>query len=159
MCDSLRPHELQHTRPSCLSPTPRVYSNSCPLSRWYHPTISSSVFPFSSAFNLSQHQGLFKWVSSLHQMAKDCSFNFSISPSNEYSGLISLIIDWLDFLAVRGTLKSLLQHHSSKASILRCSAFFFLWMWANSHIHTWPLEKPVLFFNRCIIFFTQIIRT
>ena len=68
--DSLRPHGLQHARHSCPSPTPGVYSNSCPLSRWCHPTISSSVVPFFPAFNLSQHQGLFKWVSSLHQVAK-----------------------------------------------------------------------------------------
>ena len=108
----------------CPSPTPRAYSNSCPLSWWCHPTISSSVVPFSSHFNLSQHQGLFKWVSSSHQMAKDWSFIFSISSSNQYSGLISCRMDWLDLLAVQGTLKSLLQHHSSKESILQCSAFF-----------------------------------
>ena len=65
------------------------------------------------------------------------SFNFGISPSNEYSGLISFRMDWLDLLAVQGTLKSLLQHHSSKASILPCSAF----LWSNSHIHTWLLES------------------
>ena len=85
-----------------------------------HPL--SSLSP--PAFNLSQHQGLFKWVSSSHQVAKVWSFSFSISPSNEYSGLISFRMDWLDLLAVQGTLKSLLQHHSSKASILRHSAFF-----------------------------------
>ena len=68
MSDSLRPHRLQHTRPPCSSPTPVVYSNSCPLSWWHHPTISSSILPF--AFSLSQHQGLFQWVSSLHQVAK-----------------------------------------------------------------------------------------
>ena len=72
--NSLRPHKLQHIRPPCPTPTPGVYSNSCLLSQWYHPTISSSVIPFSSTFNLSQHQGLFKWVSSLHQMAKVLEF-------------------------------------------------------------------------------------
>ena len=122
--DSLWPHELQHSRPPCPSPTPRVHSNSCPLSQWCHPSISSSVDPFSFSYNLSQHQGLFKWVSSSHQVAKHWSFSFSISHSNEYSGLISFRMDWLDLLAVQGTLKSLLQHHSSKASILRHSAFF-----------------------------------
>ena len=76
------------------------------------------------ALNLSQHQGLFKWVSSSHQVAKYWSFSFNISPSEEHSGPISFRMDWLDLLAVQGTLKSLLQHHSSKASILRCSAFF-----------------------------------
>ena len=86
-----------------------------------HPLLS----PFPPDFNISKHQGLFKWVSSLHHVAKVLEFfNFSISPSNEYSGLISFRMDWLDLLAVRGTLKSLLQHHTSKASILQCSAFF-----------------------------------
>ena len=83
--------------------------------------------PSPPAFNLSQHQGLFQWVSSSHQVAKVVEFSFSISPSNEYSGLISFMMDWLDLLAVQGTLKSLLQHHSSKASILRCSFFFMRW--------------------------------
>ena len=84
-----------------------------------HPLLS----PSPPTLNLSQHHGLYKWVSSSHQVAKDWSFSFSISPSNEYSGLISIRMDWLDLLAVQGTLKCLLQHHSSKASILRCSAF------------------------------------
>ena len=86
---------------------------------------SHPLFPPSPpAFNLSQHQGLFQWVSSLHQVTKYWSFSFSISPSNEYSGLISFRIDWLDLLAVQETLKSLFQHHSSKASVLQRSAFF-----------------------------------
>ena len=80
--------------------------------------------PSPPSFNLSQHQGLFKLVSSSHQMAKLWSFSFNISSSNEHPGLISFRMDWLDLLAVQGTLKSLLQHHSSKVSILRCSAFF-----------------------------------
>ena len=85
-----------------------------------HPLSSPS--PLAS--NPSQHQGLFKWVSSSHQVAKVWSFSFSISPSNEHPGLISFRMDWLDRLAVQGTLKSLLQHHSSKASIFQRSAFF-----------------------------------
>ena len=83
-----------------------------------HPLSSSSP----PALNLSQHQGLFQWVSSSHQVAK--VLEFQLQPSNEYSGLISFRMNWLDLLAVQGTLKSLLQHHSSKASILWCSAFF-----------------------------------
>ena len=79
-----------------------------------HPLLSPSL----PAFNLSQHQGLFQWGSSLHQVAKVLSFSFSISPSNEHSGLISFKMDWLDLLAVQGTLKSLLQYSSSKTSIL-----------------------------------------
>ena len=81
--------------------------------------------PFPPTFNLSQHQGLFQWASSLHQVAKKYwNFSLSISPSNEYSGLMSFRMDWLDLLAVQGTLKSHLQYHSSKASILKYSAFF-----------------------------------
>ena len=74
MSNSLWPHGLQHTRPLCPSPTPASYSNSCPLSQWCHPTISSSVVPFSSTFNLSQHQGLFQWVGSSDQVAKLLEF-------------------------------------------------------------------------------------
>ena len=93
---------------------------------WMGDTIQPSrpLSPPSLAFNFSHCQGLFKWVSSLHQVAKYWSFSFSISDSNEYSWLISFRVDWLDLLPVQGTLKSLLQHHSSKASILQCSAFF-----------------------------------
>ena len=80
--------------------------------------------PSPPAFNLAQYQGLFKWVSSSHQVAKVLEFQLQHSPSNEYSGLISFRMDWLDLLVVQGTLKSLLQHHSLKASIPRCSAFF-----------------------------------
>ena len=72
--NSLRPQELQHPRLLCPSPTPRVHSNSCPLSQWCHPTISSCVIPSPPALNLSQHQGLFKWVSSLHQVAEVLEF-------------------------------------------------------------------------------------
>ena len=74
MSNLLQPHELQHARPPCPSPTPRVQSNPCPLSRWCHPTISSSVVLFPPAFNLSQHQGLFQWVSSSYQVAKVLEF-------------------------------------------------------------------------------------
>ena len=99
-----------------------------------HPLSS----PSPPAFNLSQHRGLFQWVSSSHQVVQVLEFQLPHSPSNEYSGLISLRMDWLDLLAVQGTLQSLLQNHSSKVSILQCSAFSQF----NSHIHTWLLEKP-----------------
>ena len=123
--DSLWPHGLQHARLLCLSPTPRVYSNSRPLSWWCHPTISSYVIPFSSRLQSFPASGSFQ-MSQLFASGGQTigSFSFSISPSNEYSGLISFRMDWFDLLAVQGTLKSLLQHHSSKASILWHSAFF-----------------------------------
>ena len=117
--DSLWPHEPQHARPPWKPPTPGVYSNSCPLSPWCHPNISSSLVPFSSHLQSSSASGSFPMKSSVLRIRWPTywSFSFSISPSNEHSGLISFRIVWLDFLAVQGTLKSLLQHHSSKASI------------------------------------------
>ena len=124
VCDSLWPHGLQHARPPCPSPAPGVYPNSCPLSRWCHPTISSSVVPFSSCLQ-SFPASVFSNESALRlRWPKYWSFSLNISPSSKYSGLISFRIDWLDLLAVQGTLKSLLQHHNSKAPILRCSVFF-----------------------------------
>ena len=123
LCPTLRHHGLQYARLPCPSPTPRAYSNSCLSShdaiQPSHPLLSPSL----PAFNLSQHQGLFKWISFCIRWPKYWSFSFNTSPSNEHPGLISFRMDWLDLLAVQGTLKSLLQHHSSKASILWCSAF------------------------------------
>ena len=124
-CPTLRPHESQHARPPCLSPTPGVYSNSCPMGRWCHPAISSSVIPFSCCPQSLPASGSFQWVNSSHQVAKVLEFQLQhISPSSEHPGLISFRMEWLDLLAVQRTLKSLLQHHSSKASILWCSTFF-----------------------------------
>ena len=228
--DSLRPHELQHARPPCPSPTPGVYSNLCslwhptpvllpgkshgqrslvgcsPWGHWESDMAEQLRFHFSlscigegngnplqcsclenprdggawwaAVYGVAQSRTRLKRLSSSSSMfielmmpsnhlilcrplllmpsifpsfrvfsnesvlhirwPKYWSFSFSISPSNEYSGLISFRMNWLDLLAVEGTLKSLLQHHSSKASILQCSAF----LWSNSHIHTWLLEKP-----------------
>ena len=98
-----------------------VYPNSCPLSQRCHPTISSSVIPFSSC---SQFRVFSKESALRIRWPKYWSFSFNINPSVEHPGLISFRIDYLDLLAVQGTLKSLLQHHSSKASILQHSAFF-----------------------------------
>ena len=122
--DSLRPHESQHARPPCPSPTPGVHSDSRPSSQWCHPVISSSVVPFSSCLQ-SLPESVFSKESTLRmRWPKYWSFSFSISPSNEHLGLISFRMDWLDLLAVQGTLKSLLQNHSLKASILQRSTFF-----------------------------------
>ena len=122
--DSLQPHGPQHARPPCPSPTPGVYPNSCPLSRWCHPTISSSVSPFSSCPQSFPASGSFQMSKLFASGGQSIGVSASISPSNEHSGPISFRMDWLDPLAVQGTLKSLLQHHSSKASILLHSAFF-----------------------------------
>ena len=115
---------MQHARPPCPSPTPRVYPNSFPLSRWCHLTTSSccplllppSVFARIRVFS-NESVLCIRWP-------QYWSFSFSISPSNEYSELISFRMHWFDLLAVQGTLKSFLQHHTSKASILQRSAFF-----------------------------------
>ena len=122
MPGSLRPHGLQHAGIPCPSPTPGVYSNSCPLSPWCHlilcrplfllPSIFPSIKVFSNELVLQ-----IRWP-------EYWDFSFSISPSNEYSGLISFRTDWLPQLAVQGILKSLLQQHSSKASVLQHSSFF-----------------------------------
>ena len=133
--DSLPPHGLQHTRLPCPSPTARACSNSSPSNQWCHQTISSScpllrlpsIFPSITVFS-SESVLRIRWP-------KDWSFSFSINPSNEYSGLISFRIDWFDLHAVQGTLKGLLQHHSSKASILRGTAFFMVQL-------IWLLGKP-----------------
>ena len=121
--DALRPHEPQHARPLCPSPAPGVHSNSRPLVMpsshlilcrplLLLPPIPPSIRVFSNKSTLRM-----RWP-------KYWSFSFKISPTNEHPGLLSFRMDWLDLLAVQGTLKSLLQHHSSKASILWCSAFF-----------------------------------
>ena len=100
-------------------PTPEACSNSCPLSRWCHPTISSSVVPFSSCPQSCPASGSFSISQFFPSGGQNigASFSFSFGPSNEYSGLISFRIDWFDLLAVQGTLKSLLQHHSSQIYI------------------------------------------
>ena len=134
------PWIVAHARLPCPSPTPGACSNSCSSSRWCHPIISSSVVPFSSClqsfpvswyflfilfyFFLFVNHGIFKWVSYSYHLAKVLEFQLQCQSSNECSRLISFRMDWLDLLAVQGTLKSLLQHHSSKASILWHSAFF-----------------------------------
>ena len=123
-CLTLQPHGLQHARPPCLSPTPGVYPNPYPLCRCCHPSISSSV-PLLLLPSIFPSIRVFSNESALRiRWPKYWSFSFNISPSNEHSGLISFRMDWLDLLAVQGTLKSLLNYHSSKASILRHSAFF-----------------------------------
>ena len=102
-----------------------VCSNSCPLSRWCHPNISSSVSPFSSCLQSFPASGSLPMSQFFISSGQSTwRFSFSMSPSNEYSGLISYRIDWFDLLAVQGTLKSLLQYHTLRASTLQCSAFF-----------------------------------
>ena len=141
--DSLQPHESQHTRPPCPSPTPGVYSNSCPSSWWYHPAISSSVIPFSSCPNPSQNQGIFQRVSSSHEVAKVLEFQLQ-HQSFQWTPRTDLFrMDWLDLLAVQGTLKSLLQHHSSKASIFQCSAYIHSHIFLNLALITLGIEKSL----------------
>ena len=137
-CLTLWPHGLQHTRLPCPSPAPGACSKSCSSSVMpsnhlilCHPLLLPSIFPSSKVFSNG---------SVLHiRWPKFWSFSFSISPSNKYSGLISFRIDWLDPLAVQGTLKSLLQHHSSKASILQCSAFFLYFFFSFYFLFYWNI--------------------
>ena len=131
---SLQPHELQHARPPCPSPTPGTHTNSCTQNWWCHPTISSSLVPFWSCPQSFPVSGFFQ-VSQLiaSTWPKYWSFSFNISPSSEYPGLISFRMDWMDLLVVQGMHKSRLQHHCSKASILLISAFFIVQL---SHPYT-----------------------
>ena len=132
--DSLQPHGLQHARPPCPSPTSRVYSMPSNHLILCRPLLlPPSVFPSIRVFSSE---------SALHiRWPKYWSFSFSISPSNEYSGLISFRMDWLDLLTVEGTLKILLYHHSSKASILQCSVFFIVQL---SHLYMTTQKTIVL---------------
>ena len=125
--DSVWLHGLQNARLPCLSPNPGTCSNSCTSSLWCHPMISSFVIPFSGLQFFPASRSFPESVIRI-RWPKYWSFSFTISPSNEYSGLISFRMDWFDLLTVQGTHKSLLQHHSSKASILLRSAF----LWYNS---------------------------
>ena len=124
MSNSSQPHGLQHTRLRCPSQTPGACSNSCPLGsdaiQPSHPLSS----PSPPAFNLSQHQVLFQWVSSSHQVARELELQLQQQSFQWILGLISFKIVWFYLLGVQGTLKSLLQHHSSKALILWWSALF-----------------------------------
>ena len=154
MSDSLQPHGLQHARFLCPSLSPRVCSNSCPLSYWCHPIISlcrplrllPSIFPSIRVFSNE---------SALHiRQPKYWSFSFSISPSNKYSGLISFSIDWFDLLSVQGTLNSCLQHHSSKETVFQCSGFFMVqlshpYMTMEKTIYRLLLAKDGLCFLIC----------
>ena len=117
--NSLWPHEPQHIRPACPSPTAKVHPNPSPLSQWCHPTISSSVISFSSCPQSFPASGSFPMSQPFASGGQSIGFSFNISPSSEHPGLISFRMDWLDLLSAQGTLKSLLQHHSSKASIPR----------------------------------------
>ena len=156
MSDSLRPHGLQHTWPPCPSPTPEpAQTHGHRVGDAIQPSHPLSS-PSPPAFNLSQCQ-VFSNESALRiRWPQYWSFSFSISPSSEYSRLISFRVDWLDFLAVQGTLKSLLQHHSSKASILGHSAFFMVQL---SHLYMttgriialtrWTFVSKVMFLFFC----------
>ena len=122
--NSLQPHGWQHARLPCPSLFPQICSKSCPLNRQCHPTISTSVISFSFLQSFPASGSFPNELALCFRWPKYQSF--SISPSNEYSGVISFNIDWFDLLTVQGTLKNLLQQHSLKASVLQCSAFFII---------------------------------
>ena len=139
MSNSLRPHGLLHTRLPCPSPTPGAYSNSCPLSWWCHPVISSSFIPFSSLLQSFPALGSFQMSQFFPSGGRsiEASASASVLPVNIQGWFPLGWTGWIS-LQSKGPFKSLLQHHSSKASILWCPAFFMV----NSYIHTWLLEKP-----------------
>ena len=123
--DFLRPYEPQHARPPCPSPTPGVHPNPCPLSQWCHLTISSSVVPFSSCPQSFPASGSFQMSQLFTSDGQSTGVSASTSvPALNTQDCFSFRMDWLDLLAVQGTLKNLLQHHSSKAFILQHPAFF-----------------------------------
>ena len=125
MSDSLPPYELQHTRPPCPSPTPRVHSDLTSIESVMPSSHLILCRPLLLLPPISPNIRVLSNESTLRmRWPKYWSFSYSISPSKEIPGLIFFRMDWLDLLAVQGTLKSLLQHHSSKASILHRSAFF-----------------------------------
>ena len=133
--DSLWPHEPQHARPPCPSPTPGVHPNLCPLSQWYHPTISSFVLPFSSCPQSFPASGYFQMSQLFTSGGQSIGASASAS-SSEYWGLISFTVDWFALL-VQGTLKSLLQHTVQRHQFFSAHPS----LWSNSHIHR-LLEKP-----------------
>ena len=150
MSDPLWPHEPQHARPPYPSPTPEVHPNPCASSRWCHSTISSSVIPFFSCPQSFPTSGSFP-ISQLFPSGGQSfgvSASTSVLPMNTQDWSIWFRMDWLDLLAVQGTLKSLLQHHSSKASILQCWAFFMVQLshthWKNHSIR-WPKDWSFIF--------------
>ena len=141
MSNSLPPRKLQQVRLPCPSPSTGACSDSCPLSQWCHPTISSSVFPSPPAFNLSQHQGLFKWVSSLHQVAKV----FELQLQHQSIQWTESIQDWfpLGFISLISLLSRGLSRVFSNTMVQNHQFFGAqLSSQSNSRIHTWPLEKP-----------------
>ena len=123
-CLTLQPHGPQHAGPPCPSPTPGVYPNSSPLTWLCHPTISSSVIPFSSCLQSFPASGFFQMSQLFASSGQSIGVSASTSVFQWTLRTDLFRMDWLDLLVVQGTLKSLLQHHSSKASIIRCSAFF-----------------------------------
>ena len=137
MSDALWPHGLQHARFPCSSLSPGVCSSSFPLSQWCHSTISSSVTHFSCPQSKRPSIRVFSSELALHiRWSKYWRFSFSISPSNEYSGLISFRMDWFDLLAIQGTLESIPTPQLKNINSLALSPS----LWSNSHICTWLLE-------------------
>ena len=143
MSDSLQPHKVQNARLPCPSLSPRVCSNSCQWLNYTIQNISFSVVLFSSPIRLFSNELVLciRWL-------KYWSFSFSISPSNEYLGLISFRIDWFDLVAVQGTLNSFLNTTAQKHQLFGAQSS----LWSNSLIHTWLLEKSQLCQKWCLCF-------
>ena len=137
--NSLPPHGLQHTRLPCPSPTPGASSNSCPSSRWCLPPSCPLLSPYSPAFSLSQHQGLFQWGSSLHQVDKVLGVSASVSvlPMNIQGWFPSGLIDLISLLTSGDS-----QESSPTPQFKSINSSQFSFLYSPTHIHTWLLEKP-----------------
>ena len=158
MSDSLWPHEPQHARPPCPSPIPGVHPNHV---HWVGDAIQPSYLLLSPLPSIFPGIRVFSNESALHiRWPKDWSFSFNISPTNEHPELNSFRMDWLDLLAVQGTLKALLQHHSSKASILQPSAFFIVQLshWYMTTGKTIPLTRLTSVDKVMSLFFNMLSR-
>ena len=136
MSDSLQPHGLQHTRLSCPSPTPKACSHSCPSGQWFHPSISSSVVSFSSCLQSFLESGSFQMSWFFTLSGQSINFSFSSSPSDEYSGLISIRKSMIS-LQSNGLSRLFTNTTVQKYQFFGTQHF----LWSNSHIHTWLLEE------------------
>ena len=162
LTNSLGPHGLQHTRLICPPLPPRVWSNSCPFNQWCYLTILPSATPFPFCLQSFPSSGSLpmSWLFASGDQSFEASA-YSLSPINEYSRLISFRINWLDLLAIQGTLKSLLQHHSSKASILWHSAFsvfIFASLRGDISLFSTRLIMSFSFISYTSLFFSSIVK-
>jgi len=145
MSDSLQPHESQHARPPCPSPTPGVHWDSCPSSQWCHPAMSSSVVPFSSCPQSLQRQSLFQWVNSSHEWPKYWSFGFSVIPSKEIPGLNTPNFSRAGLNILMGMIAIEFEKYCEGVQF---QIYMFSSFWLSWNCHPWPIYSHLL--NVCM---------